>query len=303
MKQLAFAFLAVLVLAMFSCKKEYDTITTYDSSTIKNYISANNLTMTAGDSGIYYHVITPGTAGNALTDTDQIFYAFTIKTLDGKFVSTDTVVNRVSNYVGVTSSGLPVGLQFSLKKYLQKRNGVIRLLIPSKQAYGLSGYKSSDGAINIPGNESLDYTVYLYNVKNQFAYDTIQVRNYIKKNNLTGFIKSPTGLYYKIVDPGSGVDAIYSTSTVTLTYTKRLLLTATTVESKTISTTAVSSFPSVGFREGLQYINSGGKLRLLIPSALGYGTLAESTTDGAYNYHVPPNSILDFDVNVTAVTN
>lgn len=305
MKQFAFAFLAVLVLATFSCKKEYDTITTYDSQTIQNYISTNHLTMTAGDSGIYYQVIKPGDTGNPLTDTDRIFYAFTIKTLDGKFVSTDTVLNRVPNYVGLTSTTLPVGLQFGIKKYLQKRNGVIRLLIPSKQAYGVNNYKTSDGAINIPGNESLDYTVYLYNVNSQLAYDTIQIRNYIKKNNLTSFKRTTSGLYYQILDAGSGTDQIYSTSTVTVTLTKGILKSGTTVtvETTALAAQSVAAFVSAGLQEGLQKINSGGKIRLLIPTSLAYGTTVASTTAGTYNYNIPPNSILDYTINVTAVTN
>ncbi len=302
MKQFAFAFLSVLVLAMFSCKKNYETIVSYDNQSIQNYISANGLKMTPGDSGIYYQVIKPGDTGNQLTDTDRIFYAFTVKTLDGKFISTDTVLNRVSNYVGVTSPTLPVGLQFGIKKYLQKRNGVIRMLIPSKQAYGVSGFTSQDGLIKIGGNESLDYTVYLYNVNSQLAYDTIQIRNYIKKNNLTGFIKTQSGLYYKIVDPGSGTDAIYSSSTVTLNFTKRLLLNGTVIETKNLDAASLGIYIS-GWREGLQYLNSGGKIRLLIPSGLAYGSTAESATSTDATYNVPPNSIMDFDVNVTAVTN
>ncbi len=300
MKQFAFAFLALLVLAMFSCKKEYQSIVSYDAQSIQNYIAANKLTMTAGDSGIYYQVITPGTTGNALTDTDQIFYAFTVRTLDGKFVSTDTVLNRVSNYVGVTSTTLPAGLQFGIKKYLQKRNGVIRLIIPSKQAYGVNGYPG--GTIKGLENQSLDYTVYLYNVKTQLAYDTVQIRNYIKRNNLTGFVKSPTGLYYKIVDAGSGVDQIYSSSSVTLTYTKRLLLSGTEIETKSLDAALLSSYIT-GWQEGLTHINSGGKIRLLIPSGYAYSAFPESviSTDGTYK--TPPNSILDYDVNVTAVTN
>lgn len=303
MKQFAFAFFAVLVLAMFSCKKEYQTIYAFDNQNIQDYISANKLTMTAGDSGIYYQLIKAGDTGNPLVDTDRIFYSFTLKTTDGKFVNNDTVLNRVASYVGVTSTTLPVGLQFGIKKYLQKRNGVIRLLIPSKQAYGVSGYKTSDGAINIGGNESLDYTVYLYNANSQLAYDTIQIRNYIKKNNLTGFVKNPSGLYYKIMDAGSGTDQIYSTSTVTINLMKGLLLSGTTIETTALPAQTVSSFVSTGLQEGLQKINSGGKIRLLIPSGLGYGTTAASTTAGAYNYNIPPVSILDYTVNVTAVTN
>lgn len=305
MKQFAFAFLAVLVLAMFSCKKEYQTIYSFDNQNIQNYISANKLTMTAGDSGIYYQVIKPGVTGNPLVDTDRIFYSFTIRTLDGKFISTDTVLNRVSNYVGVTISTLPVGLQFGIKKYLQKRNGVIRLLIPSKQAYGVSGYPG--GTIKNLENQSLDYTVYLYNVDSQLAYDTIQIRNYIKKNNLTGFVKSSSGLYYKILDPGTGTDQIYTSSTVTVNLAKAILTngSSTAIETTSLAAQSVSSFVSTGLQEGLQKINSGGKIRMLIPSpsSIGYGNSAASTTAGTYNYNIPPASILDYTANVTAVTN
>lgn len=305
MKQFAFAFLAVLVLAMFSCKKEYQTLVSYDAQNIQSYISANNLTMTAGDSGIYYQVIKPGDTGPALTDTDQIFYSFTVKSLDGKFSNVDTVLNRVSNYVGVTSTTLPVGLQFGIKKYLQKRNGIIRLLIPSKQAYGVNGYKTADGVINIAGNQSLDYTVYLYNVKNQLAYDTIQIRNYIRKNNLTGFVKSPSGLYYQILDAGSGTDQIYTTSTVTVNLTKGILSngTSTTIEATSLAAQTVTTFIATGIQEGLQKLNSGGKIRMLIPSGLGYGTTVASAVAGEYNYNIPPVSVLDYTATVTAVTN
>ncbi|WP_419802598.1 FKBP-type peptidyl-prolyl cis-trans isomerase [Mucilaginibacter sp.] len=301
MKQFAFAFLAILVLAMFSCKKDYQTISSYDDQTIQSYISANHLTMMAGDSGIYYHIIKPGDTGNPLTDTDRIFYAFTVKTLDGKYISTDTVLNRVANYVGSNLTTLPFGLQYGLKKYLQRRNGIIQLLIPSKQAYGVSGFPSA----KIPGNESLDYTVYLYNADSQLAYDTIQIRNYIKKNNLTGFKKTVSGLYYQILDGGSGKDQIYSTSSVTVTLNKGVLKNGTTTVVETTSPAAqnVGAFNSAGVREGLQKINSGGKIRLLIPSDLGYGKNPASATAGDYNYKIPPASILDYTINVTAVTN
>lgn len=301
MKQFAFAFLAVLVLAMFSCKKEYETITTFDATSIQSYISANNLTMTAGDSGLYYQVLKQGDTGNPLVDTDRIFYSFTVRTLDGSYISTDTVANRVANYVGVTSTTLPVGLQFGIKKYLQRRNGIIRLLIPSKQAYGVNGYPS----VKIPGNASLDYTVYLYNVNSQLAYDTIQIRNYIKKNNLTGFQRTVSGLYYKILDPGTGSDQIYSTSTVTVNLIKGLLAngTTTTIETTSLAAQTVTTFIATGIQEGLQKITSGGKIRMLIPSGLGYTNTVASAVAGTYNYNIPPASILDYTANVTVVTN
>ncbi|RYE17358.1 MAG: hypothetical protein EOP42_32430 [Sphingobacteriaceae bacterium] len=261
--------------------------------------------MTAGDSGIYYQIIKQGDTGNPLVDTDRIFYSFTLKSLDGKAVSTDTVLNRVANYVGLASTNLPAGLQFGIKKYLQRRNGIIRLIIPSKQAYGVNTFTSPDGAIKIAGNQSIDYTVYLYNVNSQLAYDTIQIKNYIKKNNLTGFRKSTSGLYYQILDAGSGIDQIYTTSSVTITLAKSILKNGSSVviETSSLPAQSVNTFNSAGLQEGLQKINSGGKIRLLIPTGLGYSTIAASTVAGTYNYNIPPNSILDYTANVTAVTN
>ena len=48
-----------------------------------------------------------------------------------------------------------------------------------------------------------------------------------------------------------------------------------------------------GWTEGLQLVGEGGKVKLFIPSALGYG---ENGSNG-----IEPNSVLVFDVQVDSV--
>jgi FKBP-type peptidyl-prolyl cis-trans isomerase FkpA len=51
----------------------------------------------------------------------------------------------------------------------------------------------------------------------------------------------------------------------------------------------------LGWRKVVPKITKGGKMRMLIPSGLGYGT----ATTGS----VPANSVLDFDLEVDSVGN
>jgi FKBP-type peptidyl-prolyl cis-trans isomerase FkpA len=48
-----------------------------------------------------------------------------------------------------------------------------------------------------------------------------------------------------------------------------------------------------GWQEGIPYFKKGGKGKLLIPSALGYGTQGTSG--------ISPNSVLIFDINLLDV--
>jgi FKBP-type peptidyl-prolyl cis-trans isomerase FkpA len=126
----------------------------------------------------------------------------------------------------------------------------------------------------------------------QAATDNSLILAYIKANNITA-TEDASGVYYSIQTPGTGADPTTS-STVTVSYTGKLL--NGTVFDSSPSLTSPLSGLILGWQYGLPFINTGGSILLIIPSALGYGT----TSPGA---GIPANSVLVFTITLTSFTN
>jgi len=103
-------------------------------------------------------------------------------------------------------------------------------------------------------------------------------------------VKSPSGLRYKIVTPGTDPKPV-ATSTVKCRYTGKL------VDGKVFDSTATRGnepveFPLNGvipaWTEGLQKIGKGGKIVIYAPAALGYGKEGQGP--------IPGESVLEFEV-------
>ena len=102
-----------------------------------------------------------------------------------------------------------------------------------------------------------------------------------------------SGLYYEILDPGTG-DAPEANSTIFIRYTGKLL-DGTVFDERTDAST--TGWPLSGlieaWRIGVPLIREGGHIRLLVPSSLAYGCA---------NYGaIPGNSILYFDIELVDV--
>lgn len=304
-------------MGLLSCRKSKvePDIKQYDQTQIDAYIASHSLNgmrrdKTGGDTtGIYYQIINPGDSvdqGKALPPMDypdKIAFVFSLRTFDGKYIQADTFTNHFNDYLGhVTNDKLPLGLQLALHNILRYRGGSMRLLIPSHLAYGLSGYGSgsiSNANTRIAGNQSLDYYVHVIgntSTDNQSTYDDQSIRNFMTTNSLTGFTKTGSGLYYKILTPGTGT-AITATSSNTATYTDQLF--NGTVFDPTYTTNTFTFTLSDGLIpgviEGLQnYASAGTKISLIIPSGLAYGQVS--------NGSIPPNSCLMFTWTILTVT-
>lgn len=122
----------------------------------------------------------------------------------------------------------------------------------------------------------------------QAAKDDELIVDFIAKNNIPA-IKHSSGLYYQIITPGSGA-SVTAASTVGVTYTGKLLN-----GSEFDKSTSVVTFPLTGVIQGwtigVPLIKVGGKIRLILPSALGYG----SKSPGA---GIPENAVLDFTIDL-----
>lgn len=324
MKQTFFTLLLISVIGLVSCRKKGVelNIRQYDDQQIQNYMAANGLTAlmqrdhSNGDTtGIYYHVIDSGAKSQPLNDTTRVSMVFTLKSFDGLYTSTDTVQNHFFNYIGhIVSGGLPAGLRIALLNDLKYNGGSMRVLIPSRMAYGLYGNGSGstkNANSHIAGNQCLDYYVHLIN--NQSSYDSLVMVNYMKAQNLTGYTAvtvrlpanyvSPTKLpsryctyFYKIEKPGTGTSKIDSNSIVEATYTGQLLNGIIFDGQYNGADSTSLQVPNLiqGVQYGLTHVHGGGSLiSLILPSALCYG---QSGATG-----IPANSCLRFSFEIYSV--
>ncbi len=278
--------LSVLI-GLGSCAKQYATIAEVDTEVVSNYIQANNLSVQQyGQSGIYYQIITQGT-GADINYSTQIPLLYTLKTLDGSYSSTDTLNNRYAGYFGYFK---PDSLREVIKNVLVKQGGTIRIIMPSRFAFGKAG------SSNIPGNSSLDFTVTALTAAKLPEYEDYVISNYLQDNNLTGFTKAPEGYYYKITNPGTGVDAISESSSITVEYTGKLL-NGTVFDQTAAGATAtfVLGNTIAGWKLALPMLKKEGTMELAIPSSLAYGL----SGSGA----IPPFNVLYFSIKVTDVAN
>jgi FKBP-type peptidyl-prolyl cis-trans isomerase len=109
----------------------------------------------------------------------------------------------------------------------------------------------------------------------------------------TGNFTTASGLRFETLTPGTGPRPQLGDS-VMVTYEGRLTNgTLFDSSAQPVPMTVGQLIP--GFNEGLTLMQKGGRYRLHIPAALGYGA------EGAGNGAIPPNAELDFTVGLVDV--
>lgn len=132
----------------------------------------------------------------------------------------------------------------------------------------------------------------------QFKRDTAIMNKFVADNNLN-IIRHESGVFYQILEPGSGNHTFRDNSVITVKYEGRLLngfifdFADATPFKSTLGRTATNDELILGWRIGIPLIQKGGKIRLLIPSGYGYGPKAPNK--------IPANSILDFTIELIDV--
>ncbi len=109
-------------------------------------------------------------------------------------------------------------------------------------------------------------------------------------------VKHASGLYYEIINAGSGATPNLC-SQVQVAYTGRF--TNGTVFDQSPPVMFVLGGTIEGWKKGLPLIKEGGRIKLYIPPALGYGNTDQ--TDKYGTVIIPAGSILVFDVELHAV--
>ena len=159
----------------------------------------------------------------------------------------------------------------NMKKFLVFTLAVVAFWGCVKNNYGTNSCQSIP-----PSDEATEITAFCY-------------------ANGINFTKDTNGIFYQIIDTGTGVTPTLS-STISVTYHATLLngaLVDSTLAGQVFTANLSSLIP--GWQIAIPYIKKGGHIKMVLPSAFSYGCYG--TSDG----HIAPNSVIYFDLNLVNV--
>lgn len=287
---------------MLACEeREYQTIEELDNENIQAYIRQNNLTVTRyKETNLFYQVLEPGT-GRDIDFRNQYPIVYSIRSLDGKYMANDTLAynNRYAELFGY----YPFGAAYAnrpevertedfkevIKEVLQKTNGKIRIIVPSRLlTYGRNGNSS----LGIPPNASMDYVISIHDNFEDYEDAVIQQMIANAGLDLADFEKTESNIYYHILSPGTG-DVITSDSTINATYTLKDPA-GTVRDSGEKASFNLNGGVITSWTEIIPKIRKGGKIRFFTPSQNGYGVQGIVPSTGTPG--MAPFLSLDFEV-------
>ena len=128
------------------------------------------------------------------------------------------------------------------------------------------------------------------------AAEVSQLESYLATASITA-TKHCGGVYYIIDAPGSGASPTIC-STISVKY-KAQLTNGNIVDQATTPASFQLGGLIESWKKAIPLIKPGGKIRIYAPPRLAYGS--EDVKDGSGNVVIPANSILIFEVELTAV--
>jgi len=140
-----------------------------------------------------------------------------------------------------------------------------------------------------------------YDSQSQLEIDDAIIAKYLLDSNLrdSGFVKDPSGLYYRIHRRGIDTGIVTDSTLIYANYLVKVL--TKPAYDKRLDSAFTFRLPGYikGIQIGLQKIKVGGKIRLLIPSPLAYQQrYLKGVRDSII---VPPNSILDYTLEILSL--
>jgi FKBP-type peptidyl-prolyl cis-trans isomerase FkpA len=121
--------------------------------------------------------------------------------------------------------------------------------------------------------------------------DSAILKSFALSNNIDA-VADASGLYYQIIDTGAPGPNPIGKNKITVNYVGKFL---SGIKFDSTTSPVVFELDSLikGWQYGLPKIRPGGHIKLLVPSALGFGCYGNS--------YIPPNTPLYFDVSLISV--
>lgn len=128
----------------------------------------------------------------------------------------------------------------------------------------------------------------------QVGIDEATIIKFLTDKNISAQRHS-SGVYYQIIATGSGNISYTANTTISAKYTGRLLNGGVFDASTSNPIQFKLGQVITGWQVAIPLIQKGGKIRIFIPSGQAYGCDGQGA--------IPPNSVLDFDIELADVTN
>ncbi len=124
------------------------------------------------------------------------------------------------------------------------------------------------------------------------------VQTYLDTTGVTDAVQHCSGLFYKIVTPGTGVAPDPCINSIVARY-RGSLTNGNVFDSGQFQQPVQLGGFIRGWVNGLPLIKQGGRMMLYVPPSLGYGSQARTDQNGVVL--IPANSTLVFDVELVTV--
>ncbi|MCA0365465.1 MAG: FKBP-type peptidyl-prolyl cis-trans isomerase [Bacteroidetes bacterium] len=278
--------IAVLAFSLTSCLNKFvetdlDALYQEESTKILQYGLDNGITLTKDDkSGIYYRVLKTNATGLLPSSAYEFHIAYSLKTLNGTLIGQKEAKDSV--IVNYYLSNVFPGLIYSL--FLLKEGEKGQFFIPSQLAY------AENPPSGVAKNEIIVAEIEVLDLMTEDE----RIESYIKKKNLKVSYKSDQGLRVIKLSENPTADTVKTGDLVQIKYKGMFLSEVAFDNGNTPFSFSIGSNSSIaGFEAGIVKLRKGEKAKLLIPSALGYGS--KGTTG------IPPYSPLLFDVELQKI--
>jgi len=210
------------------------------------------------------------------------------------FQNSKALTDSVSYLVGINFGSFIKGYDFGDLNYAQIKKGMNDFL----KAQGNPRDPEFGEQFKIDPNEMNEvFGKFLENRRNQKMLANKEKEDKFLAKNKTAkdVVETASGLQYIILEPGNANKPTSVKDTVWVRYKGETLdgEVFDEVPADADSVRMVLSRVVKGWQEGLQLVGEGGKIRLFVPAALGYGERG--------NQGIEPNSTLIFDVDLEKV--
>jgi FKBP-type peptidyl-prolyl cis-trans isomerase FkpA len=139
---------------------QYKLQAAIDDKIVTDYLASSGLSekfkRTSDTSGVYYMILQQGVGSDLYSSSTQVTVGDTGRVLGSQKIFYQTDSFHPSYILGQVILGWQLGIP------QVKKGGVIRLLIPSRYAYG----PYPQDSIGLPANAVLDFHIKVYDIKN-----------------------------------------------------------------------------------------------------------------------------------------